>query len=86
MIATAFSGWITPKTFISIGQNLLACQKSRQRTLFSIKLIVRSSTKVLLKTGAVVEEGAVHWVIFGLIIHALCDISDVVAILLVFRS
>ena len=71
MIATAFSGWITPKTFISIGQNLLACQKSRQRTLFSIKLIVRSSTKVLLKTGAVVEEGAVQWVIFGLIIHAL---------------
>ena len=27
-----------------------------------IKLIVRSSTKVLLKTGAVVEEGAVRWV------------------------
>ena len=45
-----------------------------------IKLVVRSSTKVLLKTGAVVEEGAVHWDIFGLIIHALCDISDVVAI------
>ena len=31
---------------------------------------------MLLKTGAVVEEGAVQWVIFGLIIHALCDISD----------
>ena len=45
-----------------------------------IKLIVRSSTKVLLNTGAVVEEGAVQWVIFGLIIHALCDISHVVAI------
>ena len=67
MIATAFSGWITPKTFISIGQNLLACQKSRQRTLFSIKLIVRSSTKVLLNTGAVVEEGAVQWASWGLL-------------------
>ena len=54
-----------------------------ESAFFPLKLIVRSSTKVLLKTGAVVEEGAVHWVIIGLIIHALCDISDVVAIRLI---
>ena len=41
-----------------------------ESTVSQIKLIVRSSTKVLLKTGAVVEEGAVQWVILRFIILA----------------
>ena len=57
-----------------------------QRLFLSIKLIVRSLTKVLLKTGAVVDKGAVHLGHLRAIIHALCDISDVVAILLIIRS
>ena len=46
---------------------LMVWEPFAESTVSQIKLIVRSSTKVLLNTGAVVEEGAVQWASWGLL-------------------
>ena len=46
---------------------LIVWEPFAESTVSQIKLIVRSSTKVLLNTGAVVEEGAVQWASWGLL-------------------